>query len=181
MINLGGIKLGFSARFCLNPSCSGFTSGIMCSSLSDRHKVSNHKAKFFFVFKAAHVCQLSLNPAAAHIPQNPPLLRRYRNISGFGSSTKSSGQMDLLSPLHPIQLAQQKAAPYSGVGSQGGRRIEFYCRYAGKETDCSAEMQRVSGDAFLPTFKNDQTGGCTHFRPLTRICIYFIYITADHF
>lgn len=61
--------------------------------------------------------------------------------------------MDLLSPLHPILLAQQKAAPYSGVGSQGGRRIEFYCRYVDKKTDRSAEMQRVSGNTFLQHLK----------------------------
>ncbi len=118
--------------------------------------MSHHKVNVFLsLFKAAHICQVSPErPAAARrVPTDNTALPP-APVSGFGSTTKSGGQMDLLAPLHPIPLAQQKAAPYSGAGSQGGRRIEFCCRYVGEQADRSAEMQRVPvSNTLLQPFK----------------------------
>ncbi len=65
MINLGGIHIGF-LHSSLSPSCSGFPSGIMWCSFSNRHKESHSKAKIFLFSKAAHVCQSPVHPAVAH-------------------------------------------------------------------------------------------------------------------
>lgn len=138
--------------------------------------MSYHKANVFSFFKAAHICQVSpaLSAAARAVPTSSTSTLLAALVSGFGSTTKSTGQMDLLSPLRPILLAQQKTAPYSGVGSRGGRRIEFLLSICGRASRPQCRNAASSSiQHFATTFKNDHTGGCTSFRPLTTICIYF--------
>lgn len=146
--------------------------------LQHTQRVIFQKLKFFPVFQSSTRLSITRAPCCcccsqnADIQRNSPCCAVTGRYQGFGSSTKSSRKMDLLSPVNPILLARQKAGPYSGLT---GRETEWICcQYVGKQPDCSAETQWVSGiQLFATTIKNDCTGECTRFRPLTTICIYF--------